>query len=462
MCGIFGIYGHKEAAHLTYLGLYALQHRGQESAGIATSDGSRLYSYKGMGIVGDVFTDEKLKALKGDRAIGHVRYSTTGSSTIANAQPLHVNYSRGEIAIGHNGNLVNAGILRDELEAYGSIFQTTMDSEIFIHLMAHSKHSKKEDTFIDALKQVRGAYSLVFLTERKMVGVRDPHGYRPLVLGDLNGAYVLASETTSFDLIGAKYVRDIEPGEIVFIDEKGLKSVKPFEKADRISKCVFEFIYFARPDSNIFGKNVYEVRKNLGKELAKEHPVEADLVIPVPDSGTAPALGYAEVSHIPFEMGIIRNHYIGRTFLSPAQTIRDFSVKIKLNPISSIIRGKRVVVVDDSIVRGTTSRSRINSLRTAGAKEIHMRISCPPHRHACYYGIDFPDEKQLIAATHSIDEVKRFLGVDTLGYLSAEGMMRAVEGTPREFCMACFDGKYAVPAPKGMHKYLMEKDRDKE
>jgi len=459
MCGIFGIYGHKEAAHLTYLGLYALQHRGQESAGIATSDGSRLYSYKGMGIVGDVFTDEKLKALKGDRAIGHVRYSTTGSSTITNAQPLHVNYSRGEIAIGHNGNLVNAGILRDELEAYGSIFQTTMDSEIFVHLMARSSHSKKEETFIDALKQVRGAYSLVFLTERKMVGVRDPHGFRPLLLGDLNGAYVLASETTSFDLIGAKYVRDIEPGEIVFIDEKGIKSVKPFDKVDRISKCVFEFIYFARPDSNIFGKNVYEVRKNLGKELAKEHAVDADIVIPVPDSGTAPALGYAEMSKIPFEMGIIRNHYIGRTFLSPAQTIRDFGVKIKLNPISSIIRGKRVVVVDDSIVRGTTSRSRINSLRTAGAKEIHMRISCPPHRHACYYGIDFPDEKQLIAATHSIDEVKKFLGVDSLGYLSPEGMMRAVDGTPKEFCMACFDGKYSVPAPKGMHKYLMEKER---
>ncbi|HRZ87052.1 MAG TPA: amidophosphoribosyltransferase [bacterium] len=459
MCGIFGIYGHKDAAHLTYLGLYALQHRGQESVGIAASDAGRLYSHKWMGTVSEVFDESKLRTLKGDSAIGHVRYSTTGSSTITNAQPLHVNYSRGEIAIGHNGNLVNAGILRDELEAYGSIFQTTIDSEIIIHLMARSTHGKKEDTFINALRQVKGAYSLVFLTENKLVGARDPHGYRPLLLGKLGDAFVLSSETTSFDLIGAQYVRDIEPGEVVFIDKNGLRSVKPFDAVGRISQCIFEFIYFARPDSTIFGRNVYDVRKSLGRELAKEHPVEADLVTPVPDSGTVPALGYSNESGIPFEMGIIRNHYIGRTFLAPAQSIRDFAVKIKLNPISGILKGKRVVVVDDSIVRGTTSRSRINSLRAAGAKEIHMRISCPPHRHPCFYGIDFPEEKQLIAATHSLEEIRSFLGVDTLGYLSAEGMLRAVNGTANEFCMACFDGKYAVPAPKGMNKFIMEKER---
>jgi len=312
---------------------------------------------------------------------------------------------------------------------------------------------------IDALKKVKGAYSLVLLTESEMIGARDPHGFRPLVLGKLDGSYVLSSETCSFDLIGAEYVRDIAPGEIVFINEKGIKSVKPFEPAKRLSKCIFEYIYFARPDSNIFGKNVHTIRKELGRQLAREHPIKADLVIPVPDSGTCAALGYAQESGIPFEMGIIRNHYIGRTFLSPVQLIRDLGVKIKLNPIKKILKGKRIVVVDDSIVRGTTSRSRIKSLREAGAKEIHMRISCPPHRHACFYGIDFPDEKKLIAATHTLSKIKKFLNVDSLGYLSKEGMLKAVEHKDDMFCKACFDGDYSVAIPKGMNKYIMEKQR---
>ncbi len=457
MCGVFGVFGHKDAARLTYLGLYALQHRGQESAGIAVSDGNEIRSYKGMGLVGDVFKDSHIDDLKGDRAIGHVRYSTTGSSKLENAQPIHVGYSRGHLAVAHNGNLVNAGILHDELEAYGSIFQTTTDSEIILHLMAKPNFGNLETTLVQTLAEIKGAYTLALLTEKEMIGVRDPNGFRPLCMGRLGSAVVLSSETSALKLIEAEFVREIEPGEIVFISEKGVRSIKPFDPQHRRSPCFFEYVYFARPDSIIDGASVHTVRKNLGRELAKEHPVDADMVIPIPDSGNAAALGYAEQSGIPFEMGIIRNHYVGRTFLQPTQAVRDFGVKIKLNPVADVIKGKRVIVVDDSIVRGTTSRLRVQSIRDAGAKEIHMRVSCPPHRHACYYGIDFPDERKLIANKLDIEQIKDFLKVDSLGYLSIEGMMRAIKRPVSTFCRACWDGEYPVPVQQGVDKYVIEK-----
>ncbi len=457
MCGIFGVHGHKDAARLTYLGLYALQHRGQESAGIATSDGDEIRSFKGMGLVGEVFKDSDLDDLKGDRAIGHVRYSTTGSSKLENAQPIHVSYSRGHLAVAHNGNLVNAGILHDELEAYGSIFQTTTDSEIILHLMAKPNFGNLETTLVQMLGEIRGAYSLVLLTEKELIGVRDPNGFRPLCLGKLGSAWVLSSESSALALIEAEYVREIEPGEIVFISEKGVRSIKPFDPQHRKSTCFFEYVYFARPDSNIDGASVHVVRKNLGRELARENPVDADIVIPIPDSGNAAAMGYAAESGIPFEMGIVRNHYVGRTFLQPMQSTRDFGVKIKLNPVVDVIKGKRVVVVDDSVVRGTTSRLRVKSIRDAGAKEIHLRVSCPPHRHACYYGIDFPDEKKLIANKLSIEEIKDFLKVDSIGYLSIEGMMRAIGRPADNFCRACWDGEYPVSIAQSVDKYIMEK-----
>lgn len=460
-CGVFGIYGSPEAAKMTYLGLYALQHRGQESAGIVTTDGRTLYSHKGMGLVGDVFDEPTLNTLKGNVGIGHVRYSTTGSSMIKNAQPLVVEYSRGSIAIGHNGNLVNAKILRDELEAYGSIFQTTVDSEIILHLLAQCNSSSFQDNLIETLKMIKGAYSLVFLTEDVMVGVRDPHGFRPLVLGKLGDAHVLASETCALDLIEAKLVREIEPGEIVFINKKGVRSVKPFPKPKSEAMCIFEHVYFARPDSTLFGENVHEVRKEMGRQLAREFPAKADMVVPVPDSGNSAAMGFSEESGIPLELGIIRNHYIGRTFLQPTQLIRDFGVKIKLNPIRSILKGKKVVVVDDSIVRGTTSRSRVKGLRDAGAKEIHMRISCPPHTNPCLYGIDFPSKSELIASSKNMKEIAKFLKVDSLGYLSQEGMLQSVKRASKNFCTACFDGKYPVKFDKQLNKFVMERSRER-
>lgn len=460
-CGLFGVYGSTDAAKLTYLGLYALQHRGQESAGIVTSDGSRFRTHKGMGLVGDVFNEETLDKLKGHVAIGHVRYSTTGSSLLKNAQPLVVEYARGSMAVGHNGNLVNAKLLRDELEAYGSIFQTTVDSEIILHLIAQSNSASFQDNLVETLKCIEGAYSLLLLNEDQMIGVRDPHGFRPLVIGKLGDAHVLASETCALDLIEAEYVRAVEPGEIVFINKKGIRSIKPFDKPERQAMCVFEHVYFARPDSILFGENVHEVRKELGRQLAKEHPADADLVIPVPDSGNSAAMGYSEASGIPMEQGFIRNHYIGRTFLQPTQLIRDFGVKIKLNPIKTVLKGKRIVVVDDSIVRGTTSRSRVKGLRDAGAKEIHLRISCPPHKNPCLYGIDFPSKEELIASSSNLDEIARFLQVDSLGYLSLEGMLKSVKNAKNNFCTACYDGRYPISFDKRLNKYVMERSREK-
>lgn len=459
-CGLFGVWNYPDAAKLAYLGLYGLQHRGQESAGIVSTDGKDLMIHRGMGLVGEVFNDENLAKLKGNTAIGHVRYSTTGSSLIKNAQPLVVDYSRGSVAIAHNGNLVNANILRDELEAYGSIFQTTVDSEIILHLLARSTAASFEKNLVDALSRIEGAFSLLVLTENEMVGIRDTQGFRPLVIGKLGDAIVFASETCALDLIEAELIREVEPGEIVFVGKNGIRSIKPFPKPSRQAMCIFEHVYFARPDSILFGENVHEVRKELGRQLAREYPVEADLVIPVPDSGNSAALGFSEVSGIPLEMGIIRNHYIGRTFLQPSQLVRDFGVRIKLNPIRKILEGKRIIVVDDSIVRGTTSRSRVRRLREAGVKEIHMRISCPPHTHPCLYGIDFPTEKELIASTHTVEEIRKFLNVESLGYLSLEGMLKSVKKAKENFCTACYTGNYPVKFQKGLHKYIMEIRRE--
>ena len=444
-CGVFGIYGHPDAANLTYLGLYALQHRGQESAGIVSTDSKKLYSEKYMGLVADIFTEERIKKLPGHAAIGHNRYSTTGDSISINIQPLLVNFALGSLAIAHNGNLVNAGILKAELEAYGSIFQSTMDSEVIIHLIAQSRMSNLHERIVDALQHVQGSYSLLLLAEDELIGLRDPHGFRPLVLGELGGAYVLASESCALDLIEATYIREIEPGEMVVINGTGIHSTFPFKRANP-SHCIFEFIYFARPDSYVFGQNVYTTRKEFGRQLARETGVEADVVIPVPDSGVPAALGYAEEAGIPFGLGLIRNHYIGRTFIEPRQTIRHFGVKIKLNPVRDVLKGKRVVVVDDSIVRGTTSKKIIKMIRNAGASEIHMRISSPPTMYPCYYGIDTPTRQELIASSHSIEEIRKYITADTLGYISLEGVKKVVD-KPINYCVACFCGEYPVPFP---------------
>ena len=442
-CGVFGIFNHEEAARITYLGLYALQHRGQESAGIVVSDGKHLTGHRGMGLVPDVFQGKQLEELDGTIGIGHVRYSTTGSSEIKNAQPFQVDYSRGSLAIAHNGNLVNTRELRDRLEQAGSIFQSTMDSEIIVHLIAKSKGATFEDALVDSVLKLKGAYSLVLLTQTQMIGIRDPSGFRPLCLGKLNGSYVLASETCALDLIQAEYIREVDAGEIIIIDEQGVRSIKPFPPTNP-SLCIFEFIYFARPDSFVFGESVYQTRKRLGIELALESPVDCDLVIPMPDSGNCAGLGFAEASGIPFEMGITRNHYVGRTFIQPSQISRDLGVKVKLNPVKAVINNKRIVVIEDSIVRGTTSKIRMNNLREAGAKEVHMRVSCPPHRHPCYYGIDFPTREELIASSHSIEEIGEYIGVDSLGYLSLDGMIKAMPFPKEMFCLSCFDGQYPV------------------
>ncbi len=449
-CGIFGIYGHPEAANLTYLGLYALQHRGQEACGIVSSDGRSLYTHRSMGLVADVFGNQEIFGnLPGESAIGHVRYSTTGDSVLKNVQPIKVDYSRGSIAIAHNGNLVNAQYIKDELEAWGSIFQTTMDTEVILHLLATSKHSSLEDRIIDALGRIKGAYCLLFLTETRMVAARDPHGFRPLCLGKLGDAWVVASESCALDLIEAEFVREIEPGEIVVITKDGLTSHFPHKKIEP-APCIFEFVYFARPDSYIFGKNVYQVRKDFGRQLCREHRIDADIVIPVPDSGVPAALGYAQEAGIPFELGLIRNHYVGRTFIEPQQSIRHFGVKIKLNPVREVLKGKRVVVIDDSIVRGTTSRKIVKMVRNAGASEVHVRISSPPTSYPRYYGIDTPTRKELISSSHTIEEIRKYITADSLGYLSEEGLLQAVGAGSNPFCKACFSGGYPITFPRLM------------
>lgn len=445
-CGIFGVYGHPEAANLTYLGLYALQHRGQESAGIVSSDGKGIYAHKAMGLVAEIFDREVLRRLPGSNAIGHVRYSTSGGSHLKNAQPFAFDYARGGIAIAHNGNLVNAQRLRRELERQGAIFQSTMDTEVIIHLFACATRGTTVERIITALQEVRGAYSLLFLTEKELIAVRDPHGFRPLVLGRLKRGYVVGSETCAFDLIGAEFIREIEPGEVVAIDADGIHSFFPFPRV-RHRFCIFEFIYFARPDSFIFGHNVYQVRRELGVQLAQEHPADADVVIPTPDSGIPAAIGYAHASGIPLELGIIRNHYVGRTFIEPREAIRHFGVKIKLNAVRDAIAGKRVVVVDDSIVRGTTARKNMRMVKGASAKEVHARISSPPIIGSCYYGIDTPTREELIASSHSMEEIRRFIRVNSLAYLSIEGLKRCVAPHEDEFCYACFTGAYPLEPP---------------
>jgi amidophosphoribosyltransferase len=446
-CGIVGVFDHPEAANLAYLGLYALQHRGQESAGIAAVDGGALHVERGMGWVSDVFGPERLRRLPGRAAIGHVRYSTAGSSTVRNAQPISASFSRGSIALGHNGNLVNAEALRRELEGAGAIFQSTSDSEVILHLLARTDRQPLERMLAQALGRTVGAYSLILLTPDTLIGCRDPHGFRPLVIGRLGPTWLLASETCALDLLEAEFVRDVEPGEIVLIDAAGLRSTKPFPVRRPLS-CVFEYIYFARPDSTLWGQNVYQVRKALGHRLAEEHPVEADIVIAVPDSGVGAALGFSERSGIPFELGLIRNHYVGRTFIEPKQGIRHFGVRIKLNPMRETLDGRRVVVVDDSIVRGTTSRKLVRMIRSAGAREIHVRISSPPIQWPCYYGIDTPTRRELIGASHRVEEIRRYLDADSLGYLSLEGMLKAVGGDAGRFCHACFSGAYVLGFPR--------------
>ncbi|MGZ8446064.1 MAG: amidophosphoribosyltransferase [Candidatus Binatia bacterium] len=447
-CAVMGIYGHPEAANMAYLGLYALQHRGQESCGIVTSDGKGLISHRQMGLVADAFKEDVIKRLEGQNAIGHNRYSTQGQSHLKNAQPFVVEYSQGPIAIAHNGNLVNGTLLRNELEQAGSIFQSTSDTEVIIHLIATSKEPTLMGRIVEALSRCRGAYSLQFLTLDKLIAARDPYGFRPLVLGRFpegknRGAYVFASETCALDLIEAEYVRDVEPGEIVTIGADGLESLKPFPPVPH-AKCIFEYIYFARPDSKLFGHNVYQVRKSLGRQLARESGIDADLVTPVPDSGVPAAMGFAEESKIPLEFGLIRNHYVGRTFIEPQQTIRNFGVKIKLNAQRDVLQGKRVIVVDDSIVRGTTSRKIIRMLRDAGAREVHLRISSPATTGPCYYGIDTPTRGELIASANSVEEIRRFVEADTLAYLSNDGMYTYFDGDKKGFCDACFTGNYPV------------------
>ena len=458
-CGVFGIFGHANAAELTYYGLYALQHRGQESAGIVTTDGKQFRIHKGMGLVPQIFDGEVLHGLVGNVAVGHTRYSTTGSSHLRNAQPLTVDCGRGQIAIAHNGNLTNASFLRDELEAKGSIFQTTVDSEIILHLLAQPTDNGDESSLARAMRRIEGAYSLVIMTENELIGVRDPHGFRPLSLGKLGDAWVLASETCAFDLIQAKFVRDIEPGEMVIINKDGVRSIQAFPEQQRRAFCIFEYVYFARPDSSIGGHNVYKVRVEMGRQLALEYPIPADIVVPVPDSGNCAALGYSQQSGIPFEMAFVRNHYVGRSFLQPSQLIRDFNVRVKLNLVTDLVKGKRVIIVDDSIVRGTTCKTRVNNLKEAGAKEVHVLVSCPPHMNPCVYGIDFPDRNKLMAANYSIDEIRRYLNADTLGYLSQDGLVKATGSPKSSFCMACYDGDYPVPYDPSVDKDIMERRR---
>jgi amidophosphoribosyltransferase len=443
MCGVFGIFDHPEAANLAYLGLHALQHRGQESAGVVTSEGGTLHAVRKMGYVADVFNEERLARLPGRTAIGHVRYTTAGGSLPKNIQPLTAEYRSGSIAIAHNGNLVNAERLRDELELAGSIFSTNADTEVILQLMARAGEQQLVDRLAWALGQVRGAYSLVLVVGDRLIAARDPHGFRPLILGRVGTAWVVASETCAFDLIEAEKVRDVEPGEIVVIDATGITSHRVGRAPARF--CVFEHVYFARPDSVLDDLAVYDVRVAMGERLAREHPADADVVVPVPDSGVVAALGYAKASGIPFEMGLIRNHYIGRTFIEPKDSIRHFGVKLKLNAVPGLLNGQRVVVVDDSIVRGTTSRKIVKMIREAGAREVHVRISSPPVHSPCYYGIDTPTRAELIASSHDVDDVRRYITADSLAYLSAQGLLEAVRADrQRSYCTACFTGDYPV------------------
>jgi amidophosphoribosyltransferase len=452
MCGVIGIFGHPEASNLAYLGLHSLQHRGQESAGIVSSDGQQLHWVREMGHVGEIFTEERLRHLPGSAAIGHVRYSTTGDSAMKNAQPLAVDYAHGSVAIAHNGNLVDAADIRARLESDGSIFQGTSDTEIILHLLARSREGDLATRVVDALRSVHGAYSLALLSQSSMIAVRDPLGIRPLSLGrHKKNGWVVASETCAFELIEAEFIRDIEPGEMLVVDDEGAHSLYPF-KQEEPRRCVFEWIYFARPDSNIAGQSVYAARENMGRRLAIEHPVPADIVIAVPDSGTAAAIGYGRESGIPFDQGLIRSHYVGRTFIEPSESIRHFGVKLKLSPVRDVLAGKRVVVVDDSIVRGTTSGKIIGMIRAAGAREVHLRISSPPTIGPCHYGIDTPDRNKLIASSHTVEEVRRFVGADTLGYLSIEGLHASVAKVltadqHRGLCDGCFSNNYPIPLP---------------
>lgn len=452
-CGVFGIFGHPEAANMAYLGLYALQHRGQESAGIASSDGHQVRVSRAMGYVADTINQETLARLPGPIAIGHVRYSTAGESQLWNAQPILIDCAHGQIAIGHNGNLVNAGELREDLVRQGSIFQSSTDTEVVLHLYARSKAPTVEDAIVESVSQVRGAFSLVMMTKDRLIAVRDPHGFRPLALGTIDGGYVVCSETCAMDLIGATYVRDVEPGELLVVDASGLRSFKPYPPAP-LAHCVFEHVYFARPDSYVFGQSVNEVRTNLGRTLAREQPAEADVIVPLPDSGVCAAMGFSEESGVPLRMGLIRNHYVGRTFIQPQSAIRHFGVKVKLNPVRSILEGRRVVLVDDSIVRGTTSRKIVRMVRAAGAVEVHVRISCPPTISPCFYGIDTPRRSELIAATHTLEEIRVFLEADSLGYLSLEGLLSSVGPGRANYCSSCYTGVYPVAVPLDERSYL--------
>jgi amidophosphoribosyltransferase len=458
-CGIFGIYGHPNAAELTYYGLFALQHRGQESAGITACDGKQFRVHRGMGLVPQVFDGSTLHNLVGAMAIGHTRYSTMGASHLRNAQPLTGDSARGQIAIAHNGNLTNAAHLRDELERRGAIFQTTVDSEIILHLMAQPTLSGQENTLVQSVRRLEGAFSLVIMTEQELIGIRDPHGFRPLSIGRVGDAYVLASETCAFDLIHAEFVRDVDPGEIVIIGKDGLRSIQAFPEHQRRALCIFEFVYFARPDSQLTGQSVYRARVEMGRQLARENPVEADIVVPVPDSGNCAALGYSLESKIPYEMAFVRNHYVGRSFLQPSQLIRDFDVRVKLNLIGDLVKGKRVIIVDDSIVRGTTCKARVNNLKEAGATQVHVMVSCPPHMNPCVYGIDFPDRGKLMAANFAPDEIRKYLNADSLYYLSQDGMVRATGLPANGFCMACYDGRYPVPYDPVLDKHIIERRR---
>jgi amidophosphoribosyltransferase len=442
-CGVFGIYGSEGAAESTFLGLYALQHRGQEGAGIVSTDGERMYEHKGMGLVAQVFDEDAIARLEGKAAIGHNRYSTTGLPRVANIQPLLVDCRVGKLALAHNGNLVNARELRTQMEAEGSIFNTTMDSEVILHLIARSKEESLDSIIVDAVRQLRGAFSVLLLTKDALIAVRDPQSFRPLCLGQKGDATIITSESCALDILGADYIRDIEPGELVIVDERGIRSRKAFEPQQQ-AKCIFEFIYFSRPDSKVFGVNVDKVRRKLGVVLARNHPVDADICIAVPDSSNTSSLGFAQESGIRFELGLIRNHYVGRTFIQPQSAIRHFGVKVKLNPVRDLLKGKRVILIDDSLVRGTTSRKIVKMVRAAGATEVHMRITCPPTTWPCYYGVDTPTRKELIASTHTLDEICKRIEADSLAYLSLQGLLQAVQAKPNEFCSACYTGKYPL------------------
>jgi amidophosphoribosyltransferase len=462
-CGLFGIFGDAEAVQRTYFGLYSLQHRGQESAGIASSDGEFIQCYTGMGTVRRVFrsSSQILEKLSNPIAIGHVRYSTTGASKIVNSQPLLSEYSRGQVAVAHNGNLINALLLRDEYEAYGSIFKSTSDTEIITHLLAKPTHVSKSDPLAHVLNHLQGAYSLLFLFADCIEAARDPYGIRPLCIGQTEkGCYVIASETCAFDAIRAKFIREIEPGEIVRLDKDGLHS-RFFVKPGTVTPahCIFEHVYFAKQNSYVFGENVHEFRKKLGRQLAIEHPADADVVIPVPDSGTSAAVGYAEQSKIPFDMGLVRSHYIGRTFISPSQKLRELEVKLKLAVVNEVVSGKRIVVVDDSIVRGTTTRGKIKVLREAGAKQIHMRVSCPPLRFPCFYGVDFPTKEELLANNRNLEQIKKFLEVDSVGYMSLEGLLSCAVLPKDHYCTACWNGRYRISVDTIVNKFAIERQQ---